>query len=172
MPAWTGLFPPGKGGGDDVAHGYKGKGVTVHSLVDGAGMPLALRSTPANAYEPDQVLPLLDSMDLHTGQPGRPRKRPKQIQGDAGYDAKPLRQKLKRRGIQPRISLNRRRRKKPKRGRPCALPIDRWKCERTFSWYQRKFRRLVVRWERRNRYWHGFLAFGFCLMWVDRLLLG
>lgn len=134
-------------------------------------MPLALLSTAANVYEPDQVLPLLDSVKVQTGQPRPLRKRPAQMQGDAGYDSKDLRQKLKRRGIQPRISVNPRRRKKPKLGRPYAKPIDRWKVERTFSWYQRKFRRLVVRWERRNRYWHGFLAFGFCMMWIDRLLL-
>ena len=28
------LFPPGKGGGELVEYGYKGKGVTIHSLVD------------------------------------------------------------------------------------------------------------------------------------------
>lgn len=82
------LFPPGKGGGDEVAYGFKGKGVTVHSLVDGEGMPLALRSTAANAYEPDQVIPLLESIDVQTGLPGRPRKNPALLQGDAGYDSK------------------------------------------------------------------------------------
>ena len=164
------LFPPGKGGGDEVAYGFKGKGVTVHSLVDGEGLPLALRSTAANVYEPVQVIPLLESIDVQTGLPGRPRKNPALLQGDAGYDSKALRKKLKCCGIQPRISVNPRQRKKPKLGRPYAKTIDRWKCERTFAWYQRKFRRLVVRWERRNVYWHGFLAFGFCLMWIDRLV--
>jgi transposase len=164
------LFPPGKGGGEGVAHGFKGKGVTIHSLVDGNGMPLAVNSTPANAYEPDQVIPLIDSIHVHTGRPGRSRKCPTLLQADAGYDIKRLRQKLKSRGIQPRVSVNSRCRKKPKRGRPYAKTIDRWKCERTFAWYQRKFRRLVVRWERRSAYWHGFLAFGFCIMWIDHLV--
>lgn len=164
------LFPPGKGGGEDVEHGYKGKGVTIHSLVDGQGMPLAVLSTAANIYEPDMVMELLEAVAVQTGTVGRPRKRPKVLQADAGYDTQALRQTLKECGIAPKINTNPRRRQQPKRGRPHAQPIDRWKCERTFAWYQLKFRRLVVRWERRNRYWHGFLDFGFCFMWIDRLL--
>lgn len=163
-------FPPGKGGGEDIAHGYKGKGVTVHSLVDAQGMPLAILSTGANAYEPDQVLPLLDAIKLKTYELGRPRKKPSMLQADAGYDVKALRQKLKTRGIKVRIHVNVRNRKQAKVGRPLAKPIDRWIGERTFAWYQRKFRRLTVRWERRNLYWNGFLCFAFCFLWIDKLV--
>ena len=41
------LVPPGKGGGEGVAHGGKGKGILIHSLTEGRGMPLANRTTPA-----------------------------------------------------------------------------------------------------------------------------
>ena len=41
------LFPPGKGGGAGVTHGGKGKGIRIHSLTQGRGMPLANRTTPA-----------------------------------------------------------------------------------------------------------------------------
>ena len=34
-------YPPGKGGGEDVAYGYKGKGILLHPLADGNGMPLS-----------------------------------------------------------------------------------------------------------------------------------
>ena len=51
------LFPSGKGG-EHVNYGYKGKGVTVHSLVDGEGNPLAVLVTAANESEREQVLPL------------------------------------------------------------------------------------------------------------------
>lgn len=34
----TGLFPPVQGGGEDVAYGYKGKGILIHTLTDGNGM--------------------------------------------------------------------------------------------------------------------------------------
>jgi len=33
------LFPPGKGGGEGVARGGKGKGILIHSLTEGNGMP-------------------------------------------------------------------------------------------------------------------------------------
>lgn len=172
MPVSTALFPPGKGGGENVEYGYKGKGVTIHALIDGQGMPLAVCSTSAKVYEPTQVEPLLDSIFLLHGQVGRPRKRPNCLQADAGYDTKNLRSKLKHRGIRARISKNQRARKTQKSGRPLLKPIDRWKCERTFAWLQRKFRRLVVRWERRNNYWQGFLAFCVCYLWIERILVG
>src|SRR3954468_12940338 len=58
------LFPPGKGGGEGVAHGGKGKGILIHSLTEGRGMPLANRITPANGDERAQVLPLLDRIGI------------------------------------------------------------------------------------------------------------
>jgi transposase len=166
------LFPPGKGGGENVDYGYKGKGVTIHSLVDGQGMPLSICSTSAKIYEPKMVENLLNNILLLHGKVGAPRKRPVTLQADAGYDTKPLRKKLKSRGIKAQISINRRRSKRKRPGRPFAKPVDRWKCERTFAWLQRKFRRLVVRWERRDIYWQGFLSFAFCFMWMERILVG
>lgn len=163
-------FPPGKGGGEEVAWGYKGKGVTVHSWVEGHGLPLALQSTPANASEPAQVIPLLDAVQVRTGRRGRSRKRPKCLQMDANYDVTKTRRQVRQRGIQPLISQNPRRRKHPKLGRPRAVPVDRWKVERCFAWLQRKFRRLACRWERRNRYWLGFLSLAFSLVWLNVLL--
>jgi len=85
------LFPPGKGGGEGVARGGKGKGILIHSLTEGNGMPLANRTTPANGDERAQVLPLLDAVKVRTGHRGRPRKRLKVIATDKGYDAKALR---------------------------------------------------------------------------------
>jgi hypothetical protein len=68
------LFPPGKGGGEGVAHGGKGKGILIHSLTAGRGMPLANRTTPANGDERAQVLPLLDSIGSPILRvPSRPR---------------------------------------------------------------------------------------------------
>ena len=52
------VFPSGKGSGEQVNSGYKGKGVTIHSLVDGEGNPLAVLVTAANESEREQVLPL------------------------------------------------------------------------------------------------------------------
>ena len=58
------LFPWRKGGREQVNYGYKGKGVTIHSLVDGEGNPLAVLVTVANESERGQVLPLLASIQI------------------------------------------------------------------------------------------------------------
>src|SRR5947209_19965147 len=103
MAPWMARFPPGKGGGEGVAHGGKGKGILIHSLTDGGSMPLANRTTPANGDERAQVLPLLDAGKVHTGKRGRPRKRLKVIATEKGYDVKALRQKLRQRGIRAQL---------------------------------------------------------------------
>ena len=165
-----GMFVPGKGGGEDADYGYKGKGLTVHALVDGNGMPLSVISTGASGSEREQVEVLLDAVDIQTGRIGRPKKRPRALQTDKGYDSRQLRNRLRRRGISPMVP----RRSWPKRkqpvGRPPSKPVDRWKAERTFAWLQRKFRRLTVRWERKNKYWQGFLCLGLCILWIERIL--
>lgn len=83
----TGLFPPGKGGGEDVAYGQKGSCILIHALTDGNGMPLANRTIPANDSEREQVIPLLDAVKVKTNKPGRPRKRLKVLAADKGYDS-------------------------------------------------------------------------------------
>ena len=67
------LFPPGKGGGQGVAHGYKGKGVTIHSVVAGKGMPLGVLSAAANVSELRMVKPLLKTIRVHGRDAAKPR---------------------------------------------------------------------------------------------------
>jgi transposase len=57
--AVDGFFSAGKGGGEEVNHGYKGKGMTSHLIVDGLGQPLAVTSTGASGDERKEVAPLL-----------------------------------------------------------------------------------------------------------------
>lgn len=78
------LFPPGKGGGQGVARGHKGKGVTIHLVVDAQGAPLAFRVTAANVDECSQVCDMLDCIKALSGHKGRARKRPKQLAADKG----------------------------------------------------------------------------------------
>jgi transposase len=171
MAPSTGRFPPGKGGGEGVAHGGKGKGILIHSLTDAAGMPLANLTTPANGNERAQVLPLLDAVRLRTGKHGRPRKRPKVIATDKGYDAKGLRQHLRTRGIRAQIP-KRVWKTKPPRGRPIKIDVPRFQAERTFAWFQKKYRRLVVRWERLAACFAAFLALATIHLWSQRLIVG
>ena len=95
-------FPPGKGGGEEVAYGRKGKGILIHTLT-GGGMPLANSTTAANGSEREQIFPLLDSVKLKTLRPGRPKKRVKVLAADKGYDSKDKRSALRKRGIRPQL---------------------------------------------------------------------
>lgn len=170
MEPWTVLFPPGKGGGEDVAYGYKGKGILIHTLTEGNGMPLANKTTAANGNEREQVIPLVDSVNVKTRKRGRPRKRLKVIAGDKGYDSKEQRQKLRKRGIRAQFP-KREWKKKKNKGRPIKIETPRFQQERCFAWYQRKYRRLVVRWERITSYFDGFISLAMIHMWITKMLL-
>lgn len=97
------LFPPGKGGGERVDYGYKGKGILIHTITEGGGMPLANKTTPANDSEREQILPLIDSIKIKTDLPGRPKKRLRVLAADKGYDSKEKREQLRKRGIRPQF---------------------------------------------------------------------
>jgi DDE family transposase len=165
------LFPPGKGGGEGVARGGKGKGILIHSLTEGNGMPWANRTTPANGDERAQVVPLLDAVKVRTGKRGRPRKRLKVLATEKGYDAKALRQQLRQRGIRAQLPKRVWKTKK-NRGRPIKKVVPRFQAERTFAWFQKKYRRLVVRWERIAACFDAFLAIATIHIWIHRLIVG
>ena len=201
------LFPPGKGGGKKVAYGGKGKGILIHTLTEGNGMPLSNSTTPANGNEREQVLPLLDKVKLKTLKRGRPRLRLKVLAADKGYDSKQQRASprknsdimdrpsstqlsvaptskgfkglsimsgfivtLRKRGIRPQIPKRVRKTKK-NFGRPIKISVPRFQQERCFAWYQRKYRRLAVRWERRQVYFDAFIDLATIHLWVKRILL-
>lgn len=163
------LFPPGKGGGEGVAYGYKGKGILIHSITDANGMPVVAITTPANGDERQQVLPMLAQIRLMTGKRGNPKRCPKTLTADKGYDAKWLRRRLRAKGIRPQIKKRLLGGKKPK-GRPIKEIVPRYQQERSFSWFQRKYRRLVVRWERLKACFDAFLLLATSYIWFPRLV--
>jgi len=71
------------------------------------------------------------------------------------------------RGIEPFIS--KRQRPKPENPEPITQN-HRWVVERTFAWYQRKFRRINIKWERKTAPWQGFLAAAFIFYWLQQLV--
>jgi len=164
-------LPPGKGGGEGGAYGRQSQGILIHRRTDASGMPLSIRTTPANGDERAQVFPLLDALHVHTGQRGRPRKRLKVLAADQGDDAKDRRHRLRKRGIRPQIPTRVWQHSKP-RGRPMKQDIPRCQAEWTFAWFQRKYRRLVVRWERLAGCFNAFVAIAMIHMWVHRLIVG
>ncbi|MEH2069670.1 MAG: hypothetical protein V7K47_16165 [Nostoc sp.] len=90
------------------------------------------------------MLPLLDKVKLRTLKRGRPRKKLQVLATDKGYNSKEKRAALRKRGIRPQIPKRVWKTKK-NRGRPIKISVARYQHERCFAWYQRKYRRLVVR---------------------------
>ncbi len=94
---------------------------------------------------------------------GRPKKRPKRLIADRGYDSDPLRERPKQFKIDL-IAPHRKNRRKPKTqdGRKLRRYKKWWKVERTFAWIG-NFRRLVVRYERHVQICQAFFHLA-CLM--------
>jgi hypothetical protein len=134
-------------------------------------MPLAHRVTPAHGDERAQMVPWLDAVKVHTDKRGRPRTRRKVIATEKGYDAKALRPQLRKRGIRAQIPQRVWKTKK-NRGRPIKKVVPRFQAECTFAWFQKKYRRLVVRWERIAACFEAFLALATVHIWIHRLIVG
>jgi hypothetical protein len=165
------LLPPGTSGGERMAYGRPSQGILIHSLTDAVGMPLSTRPTPANGDARAQVIPRLDTLHIRTGKRGRPCKRFKVLAADTGYDAKDLRQRLRRRRIRPQIPKRLWQTRKPS-GRPIQRAVPRFHAARTCACFQRKYRRLVVRWERIATCVNAFLAMAMIHIWIHRLIVG
>lgn len=127
-----------------------------HVITDGQGIPLAAILTKANAHDITQLEPLVEAIPPVRGKPGRPRRRPKRVQGDRGYDSEPHRQRLRAQGIEPVLA---------KRNTPhgSGLGVYRWVVERTLAWLH-QFKRLRIRYERRPEIHEAFLALGCALI--------
>lgn len=87
---------------------------------------------------------------------GRPRRRPDKLHADKAYDSKELRVGLRQRGITPRIA---------RRGIDSSERLGRyrWVVERTGAWLN-QFRRLRIRYERRDDIHQAFLDLGCALI--------
>jgi len=107
--------------------------------------------------------------------------RPAQVWADRGYDAEALREQLRERAIEPRISKRRRqgdplpagsrevwRGRKRQSKTPDPDGRHRWPIERTNAWLH-NWRRISTRWERRPELYLALLQLA-CSMIICRLL--
>ena len=127
-----------------------------HVITDATGVPLATTLTGANAHDVTQLLPLVEAIPPIGGKPGRPRRRPERVQGDRGYDSQPHRDELRRRGIASNLA-----RRNTEHG--SGLGKTRWVVERTIAWLH-QFRRLRIRYERRDDIHRAFMTIGCALI--------
>ena len=98
------------------------------------------------------MVDLADAVPPVRGGRGRPRRRPRRLLADRGYDSDPHRRELRKRHITPVIA---------RRGEPhgSGLGTFRWVAERTLSWLH-QFRRLRTRYDRRDDLHEAFMSLG------------
>jgi transposase len=137
------------------------RGSKHHLLVDRGGAPLAWTLTEGNRNDVTQLLELLDRVPPVRGRVGRPRRRPRTVIADRGYDHDKYRRLVWKRGVKPIIA-----RRQTEHG--SGLGRHRWVVERTFAWLHNR-RRLLIRTDRRDDIHEGFLALACCLICWRRL---
>lgn len=124
-------------------------GVKRSVLTDGRGVPLAVAIAGANVH--DQILATDTLKGIPVPRPRPTSRRPQHLCCDKGYHGRPVEQLARRRGYVPHIVPRGEERQACRRGRKAR----RWVVERAHSWTNR-FRRLLVRWEKKA---DNYLAF-------------
>ncbi|MDQ5827667.1 MAG: IS5 family transposase [Chloroflexota bacterium] len=158
---------PAPGGGQKTGKNPTDKGKSGskrHLVVDRSGIPLSVTHSAANVHDSKVLEEAVDAIEPIHKPRGRPRKRPNKLHADKAYDFPRCREALRTRGITPRIA---------RRGIESSEKLGRyrWAVERTLSWVNR-FRRLKVRYERREDIHQAFLDLGcalICWRYVERL---
>jgi transposase len=140
----------------------KGKaGSKRHVVADRRGVPLAVMLTAANVHDSMVFEELIDAIEPIKRPRGRPRKRPKKLHADKAYDDSKCKEALRKRGIRSRIA---------RKGKESSekLGRHRWVVERTLAWLS-KYRRLTIRYERRDDIHEAFLHLGCSLICLNYL---
>ena len=112
-------------------------------LTDGRGVPLGVAIAGANAHDQKLFDATLDSIPVRRPRPTTGKRQ--HLCCDKGFDADAIRRNAKRRRYTPHIkSRGEEQTQKRRRGHRAR----RWVVERIASWINR-FRRLLVRWEKK-----------------------
>lgn len=131
--------------------------------MDANGTPLAIAHTGANVHDSEMAVVLVDAVPPIKQPCGRPRQRPDALFADRAYDAdEKIRQPLRDRHIQPFIA-------KRNTEHGSGLGRYRWVVEAAFAWLF-LYRRLRVRYEKRDDIHDAFLVLGCLLICWNRVL--
>jgi transposase len=133
-----------------------------HVVADQRGIPLAVVLSAANVHDSKVLEEAVDAISpIRKPRRSRPRKRPMKLHADKAYDFARCREALRKRGIKARIA---------RRGIDSSerLGRHRWVVERTLTWLAR-YRRLAVRYERRDDIHEAFLHLGCSLICLNYL---
>ena len=138
-------------------------------VVDGEGIPIGYHLDSASPAEVKLVEQTIENISVPRMGPGRPKKRPERLIGDKAYDSDPLRDELKKKGIELIAPHKKNRVKAPTQdGRKLRRYKRRWKVERTFAWFNH-FRRLVVRWDNLIGIYRAFFLVACIMITIRRL---
>lgn len=130
-------------------------------VVDAGGVPVAATLTGANRHDVTQLLPLVDAIPPIRGKPGRPLRKPREVLGDRAYDSDPHRAALAERRIGESLA-----RRNTEHG--SGLGVYRYVVEQTLALLH-QFRRLRVRYDRRDDVHEAFLSLGCSVICWRRL---
>jgi transposase len=146
-----GIVVGGGDGGPDLAGGIEDP--------PGGGIPVGL--PVGGVPDAGQCPSHLGAVPLIRGLRGRPRRNPRRLYADRGYDFDKYRRLLWKRGIKPLIA---------RRGgaHGSGLGKVRWVVERAFAWLH-QFKRLRTRYERRADLHQGLLELACSLICLRRL---
>ncbi len=132
------------------------QGIKRSTVVDANGIPLGAITAPANRHDSPLLGETPDTLEVVGPLPERMN-----VHLDRGYDSQTTREKLKARGLIPRIS---------EKGKPAPLAAtQRWVVERTNSWNNapKKLVRCTKRGDRVVDFW---IAFSDVIITVGRLI--
>ena len=137
-------------------------------VVDGQGIPLGIHVTSATPAEVTLVGETLNTIRVPRVGGGAPRRKPRRLIGDRGYDSDAVREALARRGIVFIVPYRHNRTvRRFEDKRLLRRYRHRWIVERTFAWLG-SFRRLLVRHERLVSVYTSLLYFAAALIALRR----
>ena len=109
-------------------------------MSDRGGIPLSVVVSAANRNDHLMFEAVVDEVAPVAGPAGRPRRRPRKLHADKGYEYAACRKMLRRRGIIARIA---------RRGIESAKRLGRHRYVIEQTWRVSRFRRLARRYERK-----------------------
>ena len=135
------------------------------------GLPLSIIVVPANKNDSTLYIPTLKNFKIERPV-GRPVNRPSKVTADGMYDTAKIRKYNRKRGIKSNIPVNKRNRKKRKRGRPIKVDKKEYKkksvVERFFSWIE-SCKKVSPRYEIKETSYLGVVMLA-AIMRLDELL--